>query len=66
MDVIEKKVHKKKIKPYDMEDVRFWLDRTPEERLSALEAMRCDYWGKDYADKSGFPRVYKVVKHPSR
>jgi hypothetical protein len=64
--MIDKIINKKKIDVNDNEDIRFWIAKTPEERLSAVEMLRRDYWGADYTDQSGFPRVYKIVKHASR
>ena len=63
LDMIEKIIKKMKIQPHDPYDAGYWLTRTPEERLSAVEIMRRDHWKKTYADESGFPRVYKVIKH---
>ncbi|MDH3975942.1 MAG: hypothetical protein OEV42_16835 [Deltaproteobacteria bacterium] len=60
--MIEKKVIIKPLKKDDRDDLRFWLSKSVEERLSAVELLRQDYYGADYADKSGFPRVYKIVK----
>jgi hypothetical protein len=45
------------------ESVEYWRSKSPAERLGAVETYRREYWGEDYADKSGFPRVYSIVKH---
>lgn len=45
------------------ESIEYWRSKSPEERLAAVETYRQEYWGRDYADKSGFPRVYSIVKH---
>lgn len=62
VDMIEKTVKIKPLKKDDRDDLQFWLNKSVEERLSAVEMLRQDYYGTDYADKSGFPRVYKIVK----
>ena len=61
--MIEKINKKMKIRPHDPDDTGYWLAKTPEERLSAVEVMRRDHWKNTYADESGFPRVYNVIKH---
>lgn len=47
----------------DREDRFFWEKTDPRDRLSSLEMYRRDYWGENYADESGFPRIFKIVKH---
>lgn len=61
--MIEKRVKIKKLASNDFDDIHYWLKKTPEERISCIEVLRCDYWGKDYANKSRFPRIYKIIKH---
>ena len=45
-------------------DLEYWLTKTPEERLAALEQIRIMYF-KLMANghQSGFQRVYTVIKH---
>lgn len=49
----------------DAEDVAYWLSRPVEERLAAVEALRRDYYGKDYATEPGLPRsAWPVERRP--
>ena len=59
---MEKSVRKFKLGE-EPNDLAFWLTQTPQQRLSALEAMR-DLTIKltHNGIKPGFQRVYKVVK----
>lgn len=45
------------------ENIHYWSEKTPEDRFSALEQLRKDFWGEDYAAKQRFPRFYKITKH---
>ena len=45
------------------DDIGFWMNRTAEERIAAVEDMRKDYWGENYASEQRFPRFYKITKH---
>lgn len=44
-------------------DIIFWMNKTAEERIAAIEEMRKDYWGENYASEQRFPRFYKITKH---
>lgn len=50
----------------DREDLLFWIQKTAEERISAVEDLRREYWGEDYASEQRFPRFYKITKHSQR
>ena len=60
--MIQKKLTISPLKKDSREDVQFWMKKTPLERIAAVEDLRRDYWGADYGNKSGFPRVYKITK----
>ena len=47
----------------DRDDLDFWLGKTVEERISAVEKLRTDFWGEDYEDKQGLSRVFKITRH---
>ena len=59
---MEKVVRKYKLGE-EPNDLAFWLTKTPQERLSALESLR-DLYIKlvNNGVKPGFQMVYKVVK----
>jgi hypothetical protein len=40
------------------EDLKYWLSKTPEERLAAVEYLRRQYYGS----ASGFQRIARIVK----
>jgi len=42
----------------DRDNLAYWLEKTPEERLEAVEFMRRHYYG----DTTGFQRVARVVE----
>jgi hypothetical protein len=46
-------------------DLLYWSLKTAGERFSAVEQLRKDFWGEDYAAKQRFPRFYKITKHSS-
>jgi len=41
--------------------IRAWLDRTPEERIDAVEFIRMTSAGSEYAEQE-FPRVYRITR----
>lgn len=45
--MIEKKVRKAKLGEFDQtkEDLAFWLSKTPDERVAAVEFLRRQYYG---------------------
>ena len=47
-------------------DSLFWLDKTPIERLKALEEIRKSYNDWKYGTGQRFIRVYKIVKREPR
>jgi hypothetical protein len=44
------------------DDIFFWLERMPIERILALETIRQEYNQWKYGNKRGFQRVYKIAK----
>ena len=53
----------KKIKETSRDDARYWYDKTPQERLDALEQIRQEYHQWKYQDaQPRFQRVYRVIK----
>jgi hypothetical protein len=45
------------------EDLRYWLARTPEERLAAVEILRREHWGiTDVSAEPAMERVCRVVR----
>jgi hypothetical protein len=58
---ISKVIHKYKINEQP-NDFIFWQSRTPGERLEALEKIRQEYNSWRYDAKSGFQRVYRIIK----
>lgn len=56
-------VYKKGEEP---DDVLFWLTRSPEERLKALEQIRAEYNQWKYGTEQRFQRVYRVTKRKRR
>ena len=44
-------------------DLEYWLTKTPEERLTALEVIRQRYIDLKYNGiRQGFQRVYRVIE----
>jgi hypothetical protein len=43
-------------------DLKYWLSKSPQERLEALEQIRSEYIKWKYGDDPGFQRVYRIVK----
>ncbi len=48
-------------KGQEEDDVFFWLERTPIERILALETIRQEYNQWKYGNQPEFQKVYKVV-----
>ena len=46
----------------DTDDLEYWLSKTVEERLAALEDIRREYNNWKYGIERRFQRVYKIVK----
>jgi hypothetical protein len=44
----------------------YWLSKTPEERLEALEFLRQQYIQIHYDTQPEFQRVYRIVKREPR
>jgi len=44
------------------DDLAWWLSRSYEERLAALEQIREEYNSWRYDAEQGFQRVYRIVK----
>lgn len=53
---------KKYKKGEESNDVLYWLNRPPSERLLALEQIRQSYNQWKYGTQSGFQRVYRAIK----
>ena len=43
-------------------DFEYWQTRPVTERLAALEEIRAEYHGKDYASQRGLQRVFTISK----
>ena len=43
-------------------DCDYWLTKTPDERLSALEYLRQQYGNASNENESRFQRVFRIVK----
>ena len=58
--VIEKKVQKHRMADHNeiRQNHQYWLSRSPEERLSAVEFLRCQLYG----DTKRLQRTARVVK----
>ena len=46
----------------DDDDILFWLNKTPAERLSAIEEIRKSYNDWKYGTEQRFQRVYRIIK----
>ena len=58
-----KKIVVKKIHETSQDDAQYWSDKTPQERLNALEQIRSEYHQWKYKDaQPRFQRVYRVTK----
>jgi len=49
-------------KGQEIDDIFYWLERLPIERIIALETIRQEYNQWKYGTEQGFQRVYQVVK----
>ena len=49
-------------KGQEEDDIFFWLERMPIERILALETIRQEYNQWKYGNQQGFQRIYKVAK----
>jgi len=60
MEKIRKVVTKKKLSEQknDKSDLEYWLSKTPEERISAVEELRRQYVGSE----ERLQRVVRVIK----
>jgi hypothetical protein len=43
-------------------DVKYWLSKSPQERLEALEQIRSEYIKWKYGDDPGFQKFHRIVK----
>ena len=58
-----KKIVIKKLKKSLQDDTYYWFDKSPQERLDALEQIRREYHQWKYQDaQPRFQRVYNVIK----
>lgn len=48
------------------DDTLFWQNKTPLERLMALEEIRKSYNDWKYGTGQRFQRVYRIIKHQQR
>lgn len=62
--MIEKVVRVCNLSSFDQgkEDLAYWLSKTPEERLSAVEILRRRFHGSE----ERLQRVARVIQRPSR
>lgn len=56
------KIHTLKEHDSIAEDLKYWLSKTPQERLSAVEILRRQYYG----DTARLQRVLRIVKREKR
>ena len=59
--MIEKVIRRKKLTEPDT-DLRYWMSKTCEERIAALETIREEYNSWRYNAKQRFQRVYTITK----
>ncbi len=52
------KIKNLKDKSLEKDDLKYWLSKTPEERLSAVEHLRKQYYG----DSERLQRVVRVIQ----
>ena len=53
----------KKLEASLQDDSDYWYDKSPQERLNALEQIRREYHQWKYQDaQPRFQRVYKIIK----
>ena len=62
--MIQKTVTKRRVQdPASMtEDLRYWLSKTPEERVATVDYLRKQYYG----NAARLQRVARVVQRPPR
>jgi len=61
--MIEKVVRKQSLQDsYNNDDLAFWLSKTPEERIEAVEYLRRQYYGSSI----GFQKIARVVRRIQR
>ena len=61
-----KKIVVKKTQQASNDDAQYWCDKTPQERLDALEQIRQEYHQWKYQNaQPRFQRVYRVIKRSS-
>jgi hypothetical protein len=62
---MEFRLNKTAVKQYRLgeepSDKEYWLSRTPEERIAAVEFLRTQYYG-EAALSTGLQRVYRATK----
>ena len=59
--MIEKAFKKRKLSDsQEADDLAYWLGKTPEERIAAVEFLRRQYYG--YKDPPRLQRVARIVK----
>ena len=64
--MIKKTIQKRPLndKTSTTDDLAYWLSKTPEERIAAVEYLRYQFYGP--AAQARLQRVARVVKFPSR
>lgn len=56
-----------KVVPVEGDDARsleYWLQKTPQERLSALEILRSQMYGTEHGNPPRLQRVHRIVAVP--
>ena len=61
MSLIDRVVKKKKLSDPD-QPWRYWLTRPVEERLAAVEELRCEYHGWTHGSEPRLSRVITVIR----
>ncbi len=59
---IAKVVFRRGLHDQDPNDAKYWLAQTPQQRLAALEQIRCEYHKWRYGAEPRLQRVLAVVK----
>ena len=64
--MIEKKVGKRPLddKSATTDDLAYWLSKTPEERIAAVEYLRNQFYGHE--GRPRLQRVARIIKRSSR
>ena len=61
-----KKITVKSIHESSQDDAKYWVDKSPQERLNALEQIRSEFHRWKYQDaEPRLQRVYRIIKRPS-